>query len=126
VIAADSCSLVGYLNGEDVEDVELIQSAVENQMLLLPPVVLSELLSAPNLEESVAQALQQMPLVELPDEFWVKVGKIRRELLAEGKKARLADAMIAMSCIENELPLITRDRDFRHYGKFGLRVLPEV
>jgi predicted nucleic acid-binding protein len=33
-------------------------------------------------------------------------------VLAKRKKARLGDALIAQSCLDHRLPLITRDRDF--------------
>jgi predicted nucleic acid-binding protein len=39
-------------------------------------------------------------------------------------KAKLADTLIAQLCIDHEVPLITRDRDFSHFQKFcGLKLL---
>jgi hypothetical protein len=32
--------------------------------------------------------------------------------LAKRRKARLGDALIAQSCIDHGIPLLTRDRDF--------------
>ena len=124
MIAADTCSMVAFLNGEEADDVEAIKSAIADELLILPPVVLSELLSAKSLKKEVADLLVEMPLVELTDEFWVKVGEARRQILAKGRKARLADSMIAVSCMEKSIPLITRDSDFRHYVEFGLKILP--
>jgi predicted nucleic acid-binding protein len=124
MIAADTCSMVAFINGEEADDVEAIKSAIADELLILPPVVLSELLSAKSLKKEVADLLVEMPLVELADEFWVKVGEARRQILAKGRKARLADSMIAVCCIENSIPLITRDSDFRHYVEFGLKILP--
>jgi len=40
-------------------------------------------------------------------------------IISAGFKARLADTLIAQACIENAVPLITRDKDFRHFQKYG-------
>ena len=37
-------------------------------------------------------------------------------MLATRRKARLGDALIAQSCIDQSIPLITRDRDFRAFA----------
>jgi len=40
------------------------------------------------------------------------------------RKARLGDALTAQSCIDREIPLLTRDRDFRALaGAAGLNLL---
>jgi predicted nucleic acid-binding protein len=36
-------------------------------------------------------------------------------VLAKRRKARLGDALIAQSCIDGAIPLLTRDRDFRAF-----------
>jgi len=38
-------------------------------------------------------------------------------VIARGRKARLADALIAQSCLDHEVPLITRDADFRNFSR---------
>jgi predicted nucleic acid-binding protein len=45
-------------------------------------------------------------------------------VLASGRKARLGDALIAQSCIDAKVPLLTRDRDFRAFARAaGLRLI---
>jgi hypothetical protein len=39
----------------------------------------------------------------------------RRVVLRKGCKARVGNALIAQSCIDHDIALITRDRDFRHF-----------
>lgn len=124
MLAADTSSMVAFLNGEEAEDVEVIKSTITDELLILPPVVLSELLSAKSLKTEVAELLVEMPLLELADDFWVLVGEARRKILKKGRRARLADAMIAVCCIESSIPLITRDSDFRHFVELGLKILP--
>ncbi len=41
---------------------------------------------------------------------------MRAKVLARGRKARLGDALIAQSCIDAGIPLLTRDRDFRAFA----------
>jgi predicted nucleic acid-binding protein len=40
-------------------------------------------------------------------------------VLAKRHKARLGDALIAQSCIDHGIPLLTRDRDFRNFAAAG-------
>jgi hypothetical protein len=37
-------------------------------------------------------------------------------VLSNKRKARLGDALIAQCCIDREIPLITRDRDFQAFA----------
>jgi predicted nucleic acid-binding protein len=41
---------------------------------------------------------------------------LRAKVLAKRRKARLADALIAQSCVDLGIPLLTRDRDFRVFA----------
>ena len=47
------------------------------------------------------------------------------ERFARGLKARLADALVAQSCIDHGVSLIARDADFRHFARFGRLVLAQ-
>ncbi|HKV48542.1 MAG TPA: PIN domain-containing protein, partial [Candidatus Acidoferrales bacterium] len=47
--------------------------------------------------------------------YWERAGKLRANVLAKGRKARLGDALIAQTCVDAGIPLITRDRDFRTF-----------
>ncbi|PJB33579.1 MAG: hypothetical protein CO107_15405, partial [Deltaproteobacteria bacterium CG_4_9_14_3_um_filter_51_14] len=55
----------------------------------------------------------------LEEGIWERAGALRAKILAHGLKSRLADALIAQVCIDHRCPLITRDRDFRHYARWG-------
>jgi aspartate aminotransferase len=61
--------------------------------------------------------------LELKDGFWVRAGHARRLLRTRNLKAKIADALIAQACIDNDVALITRDSDFRHFAKYcGLKL----
>ena len=52
------------------------------------------------------------------------MGATRARVLAKRRKARLGDALIAQSCIDQDIPLLTRDRDFRTFSEAaGLHLL---
>jgi predicted nucleic acid-binding protein len=116
VIAADTSSMVAFLEGEDGDDTDLIQSALDHRQLALPPVVLTELLSDPALSRQVRALLSELPTLEVEPGFWERAGLLRASVLRQRKKARVADALIAQSCLDQSSPLITRDKDFRHFA----------
>lgn len=40
-------------------------------------------------------------------------------MLGRRRRARLADALVAQSCIYHGVRLVTRDADFRHFARLG-------
>jgi hypothetical protein len=124
VIAVDTSSMIAFLEGAPGDDVELVQSALDHQQLVLPPPVLSELLSDPALEPSVRALLTALPQLQLEPGFWDRAGLLRASVLKRRLKARVADALIAQSCLDQTVPLVTRDKHFRHFAKAaGLALL---
>jgi hypothetical protein len=125
MIAIDSSSLISYLSGDAGADVEAVDVALSSRQAVLPPVVRCEILSDPALPASASAAVQQLPLLPISEGFWDRAGMLRAKLLAEGRKARLADALIAQACLDHDIPLITRDRDFLHIAKVSkLKLVP--
>jgi len=117
MIAADTSSMVAFLAGDNGDDVDLIQSALDHRQLALPPVVLTELLSDPALPDRVRALLSALPILDIEPGFWERAGLLRASVLRLKKKARVADALIAQSCLDQSSPLVTRDRDFRHFAR---------
>jgi predicted nucleic acid-binding protein len=83
----------------------------------MAPVVLTELMSDPKLPSDVAKTLSEVPLIEVGEGYWQRAGLLRAKVLAKRRKARLGDALIAQSCIDRGVPLLTRDRDFRAFSE---------
>jgi predicted nucleic acid-binding protein len=122
LIAADTSSVVAYLSGEEGRDVQLVDAAVNRHELVLPPPVVSELWSKPD-RTLLEPWLADTPVMEMTDGFWRRVGDSRRALLAKGFRAAMADALIAQCCIDADVPLIARDRDYRHFERWcGLKL----
>ena len=121
MMAVDISSLAAYFLGEEGLDVETLDHALDNGGVFLPCVCLSELISSPRLPEHPYSILHAMPvLYPTGQDFWHRVGDCRRHLMQQGKKGRLADTMIAVLCMDYRIPLLTRDRDFRHFLDLGL------
>ncbi len=116
MIAADTSTWIAYLQGDAGVDAQLLDQALEDRQVLMPPVVLTEVLSDPKLPSGVAQTLSQLPLIEIEPGYWQRAGVLRSQVLAKRRKARLGDALIAQSCIDRGIPLLTRDRDFRAFA----------
>ena len=83
----------------------------------MSPPVLTELLSDPGISSEVSKTLSELPLVEVQPGFWERAGALRGMVLAKQRKARLGDALIAQSCLDAGLTLLTRDRDFRAFAE---------
>jgi predicted nucleic acid-binding protein len=122
MIAADSSSMISYFSGDTADDVAAVRLALQSGQLALPLPVVTEILSDRAAEAIEADILTLATLPIHPG-YWQLAGIARRTLQSRGLKARLGDALIAQACIDNDVALITRDKDFRHFAKHcGLRL----
>jgi len=119
VIAVDTSSFIAYLSGESGVDTQAVDVALDHSQVVLPPVVLSELLSEPALPKNTMTLFLQLPLLEVLDGYWERTGRLRAKLIARGLRARLADSLIAQSCLDHGVPLVTRDADFHSFVRHG-------
>lgn len=117
MIAADTSTWVSFLEGADGEDIRLLDKALADRQVVMVPVVLAELLSDPKLPADVAETLSEVPLIEIGSGYWHRAGASRAKVLAKRRKARLGDALIAQTCVDAGIPLLTRDRDFRVFAE---------
>ena len=117
MIAVDTSTWIAFLKGDDGKDAELLDRALQDRQVLMVPVVLTEMLSNPGLPSEVSQTLADLPLVELTPGYWQRAGELRAKVLAKRRRARLGDALIAPSCIDRGIALLTRDRDFQAFAE---------
>jgi|SRR5271155_5089013 len=116
MIAVDTSTWIAFLEGAEGEDTELLDRALEDRQVLMVPAVLTEVLSDPGLSSVVSHTLLDLPLMEVKSGYWQRAGALRAKVLAKHRKARLGDALIAQSCIDDRIALLTRDRDFRQFA----------
>ena len=117
MIAADTSTWVAFLEGAEGKDAQLLDRALKDRQVVMAPVVLTELLSDPKLPSGVAELLSQVPLIEIEPGYWQRAGVLRAKVLARRRRARLGDALIAQTCVDRGVPLISRDRDFRAFAE---------
>ena len=116
---------MAYLAGEERADTRLVHAALERGEAVLPPVVVSEVLSQPGLPSRIVELIRALAVLETGAGYWERVGTLRAQVIARRRRARLADALVAQSCLDHGVPLITHDADFRHFAAVaGLRILP--
>jgi hypothetical protein len=122
VIAIDTSSWIAFLSGSEGPDLALVERALAERQACLPPVVLSELLSDPELPRRVQVLFLELPLLALSEGYWERAGRLRARILASRRRARLADTLIAQSCLDHAVPLVSRDDDFRSFVLEGLQL----
>ncbi len=117
MIAVDTSTWIAFLQGDGGEDADLLDRALQDRQVLMVPVVLTEVLSDPKLPSDVSRTLSELPLIMVEAGYWQRAGELRAKVLAKRRKARLGDALIAQSCIDHGILLLTRDRDFRAFAE---------
>jgi predicted nucleic acid-binding protein len=115
LIAADTSTWVAFLEGGEGDDTEWLDRALEERQVVMVPAVLTELLSDPELPPEVSEMLLQIPQMEIRLGFWQRAGMLRAQVLVTRRRARLGDALIAQTCVDARVVLLTRDRDFRAF-----------
>lgn len=118
MIAADTSVLIDYFQGKNNTQTEKLDEAFTHHLLVLPPTVLVEILSDPFLPKKFVDSIEELPLLEPTENYWQRAGMNRSKLISKKLKARLADTLIAQSCIDHQIPLITRDADFKNFVKY--------
>lgn len=89
---------------------------------MLPPLVVTEVLSLPTLPTEVSQLLGTFAQLGIRPGYWERAGSLRARVVERSRRARIADTLIAQSCLDHDVPLITADADFRNFAALGLRL----
>ncbi|KAB2855424.1 MAG: PIN domain nuclease [Bauldia sp.] len=123
MIAVDSSTIIAHIGGARGSDIQALEAAIAGNGVVIPPVVLCELLSEPALPPVHRDMIVNLPVLELRPDYWIRAAATRAAILSRRLRARLADALVAQACIDADVPLITRDRDFRHFARHcGLKL----
>ncbi len=128
MIAVDTSVFILYLQKQQGNDIEVLRRNLSMGEALFSPVVLTELLSAPGLEADEKELILSLPTLDIEYGYWQRAGETRQKVLQKKLKAKLGDALIAQSCIDHDLSLLTRDPDFLHFSNHcGLKlvILPD-
>ena len=124
MICADTSSLVALLQGDQGRDVEVVRGALVEGTLVLAPASVAELLSDPGITPPIEESVLDIPQLETTPGYWERAGRLRARLMRHRLRPKLADSLIAQSCLDHDVVLVTRDRDFSHFQTHaGLRLV---
>lgn len=119
MLALDTSALVDFFRDNSSKLVQRVETALSERLAVLPPVVVSELLSDFHIRGELRRIILGIPMLEIQEGFWIRTGELRAKVLRRRRKARLADTLIAQVCIDHGVPLIAADRDFEIFAIVG-------
>src|SRR5437867_3740390 len=123
MIAAVTSIWINFLKGTDDEKALQLDRFLQQGAVVMPPPVLMELLSFRGMKAADQKLFALIPELEILEGFLERAGEMRHNVLKKGLKARSMDCLIAQSCIDHDIALVTSDQDCRHLAKFGLKLV---
>ena len=118
MIFVDSSVWIDYFNGRITKQTDLLDAFLEDELIVIGDIVLTEVLQGFQDDRDFIKAgklfdsLYFMPM--LGKRLAVKSAENYRKLKKKGVTVRKTiDVIIATFCIENDLPLLHSDRDFK-------------
>jgi predicted nucleic acid-binding protein len=111
-IVVDTSAWIAYFAGREYA---LLDDALKQGAVLLPPIVVAELVSgAPRARERAAlvEFLQELPLCPADLDHWIRVGNLRRVCREKGLSVSTPDAHVAQCSIDADAPLFSLDSVF--------------
>ena len=116
--------MVALLAGDSGRDVDQAAQALRQGHLVLAPVSVTELFSDRELPSIIETSILSVPQLGIIPGYWERAGRLRAMLMRHQHRPKIADTLIAQSCLDHQVPLITRDRDFLAFQKYaGLKLL---
>lgn len=119
MIVADTSVLIPWAEGNPTKQTELLRYHIRQETLFVAPVSITELLSTRDLRPVIRMVTEMLDILEMRDGYWERAGLLRGRCLAAGRRARLADTLIAQACLDADLPLLTNDADFDVFASLG-------
>lgn len=122
MILVDSSVWIDYFNGKITKQTNLLDSLVGNELIVIGDLILTEVLQGFQQDKDFNKARELLDYFifqeMLGKDIAVKSAKNYRILKKKGVTVRKTiDVIIATFCIENNLPLLHSDRDFRPLEK---------
>ena len=123
MIFLDSTVLIDYFNGKNNRQVEILDSLLGIELIVIGDYVLTEVLQGFKSDKDFRKAktiMLSFPCLEIGGkEMAIKSAKNYRLLRKKGVTFRKTiDTMIATFCIENDYTLLHNDKDFEPFEKY--------
>ncbi|HYH10493.1 MAG TPA: PIN domain-containing protein [Thermoanaerobaculia bacterium] len=123
IVAVDTSAVARAFAGHRDPATLLLRQTLSEGRARFAPIVVMELLSNPGLTAGTRRFVRMLPRLDFRDGVWERAGMLRADIAALGLKANVPDCVIAQTAIDHGIPLITYDRDFRHFQRAGLQLL---
>jgi tRNA(fMet)-specific endonuclease VapC len=122
-VVVDTSAWVEFLAGRAVP---LLEDALAQGAVVLPPIVVAELVSGarrPRDRAAIADLVADIPSHETPVAHWVRVGALRLRLRAKGLSVSTPDAHVAQCALDRGGILLSYDAVFARIARLtALRV----
>ncbi len=118
MIAIDTNVAIYFFAGKASKEVTVLEDLFKNNLAIFPPLVIAELLSDPWISKKIVDFLAGAPQLETLPGYFERAGRLRAKLLRRGLKARTADSLIAQSCTDSKVKLLTNDKDFKNFETY--------
>jgi len=115
VIIDTSAWIESFKSGGDNKLKELVKRLIIQGDILLPGIIKAEILrGAKNLKEyeRLNDLLNGLTYLAVEDSFWERLARFSFELFKKGVIVPLIDTYIALLAIENNVPIIHKDKHF--------------
>ena len=112
MLVVDTSVWVAFFRGEPRPALE---DALRVGLVVLPPIVVAELMSAPLRKRQharLAEVLEGLPLQATPFAHWRAVGELRARLARAGLSVSSPDAHVAQCALDLAAPLWSHDAIF--------------
>lgn len=123
-LVVDTSSWIDYFASG--RHAKIIDAALEEGRVYLPPIVAAELTSGSLSKRELAELeslLEDLPLCHTPLAHWLRVGRLRAKLLGAGETISTPDAHVAQCALDLAGLLLSEDAVFvRVANVAGLRL----
>lgn len=108
---------------------DAVSQLIDDNEAVLCGTILAELLRGTRTEREyrdLSDRLSTLHYIETPESTWIKVGHMGSQLARKGVVVPTTDIVIAAVAIDNNLPILHKDRHFPMIEKyFDLRLAPQ-
>ena len=120
MILVDSSVWIDYIRDRDAPEVRRLDSLLDDEVLVMGDLILTEVLQGFDGDREFTQALTLLSALDMlmigGTDVAVQAARNYRELRARGTTVRKTiDTLIATRCIMDGLPLLFSDRDFEPF-----------
>lgn len=125
-IVVDTSAWIDYFGGREYA---LLDDALKQGAVLLPPIVAAELVSGahrPRERAALVEFLVELPLCTADLGHWIRVGNLRRACREKGLSVSTPDAHVAQCSLDANAPLLSLDAVFELMARHtSLRLMPQ-